>query len=68
MSATAIQEAPATVRRPTPTTSGVRVAQDMLLSGLMSFNRIAEEAAGADIVRWRSGPRQVYAITHPDYI
>ena len=50
MSATAV--AP----RPTPTTSGMRVAQDMLLSGLTSFNRIAEKAAESDIVRWRSGP------------
>ncbi|MGK2938197.1 MAG: cytochrome P450 [Solirubrobacteraceae bacterium] len=54
--------------RPTPSTSGLRVAKDMLLSGLISFNRIAEQASGSDIVRWRSGPRQVYAITHPDYI
>ena len=54
--------------RPTPSTSGLRVAQDMLRTGLISFNRIAEKAAGADIVRWRSGPRRVYAITHPDYI
>lgn len=60
--------ATATPARPAPSTSGLRVAQDMLLSGLISFNRIAEKAADADIVRWRSGPRQVFAITHPDYI
>lgn len=57
-----------TPARPTPSTSGLRVAQDMLLSGLISFNRIAEKAAEEDIVRWRSGPRQVFAITHPDFI
>ncbi|MHB1571532.1 MAG: cytochrome P450 [Solirubrobacteraceae bacterium] len=54
--------------RPIPTTSGLRIAHDMLLSGLISFNRIAEKAAPADIVRWRMGTRQVFAITHPDYI
>ena len=54
--------------RTTPTTSGFRVAQDMLLSGLISFDRIAEKAAEQDIVRWRSGHRHVFAITHPDYI
>jgi cytochrome P450 len=54
--------------RTAPTTSGIRVAQDMLLSGLISFDRIAEKAAEQDIVRWRSGHRHVFAITHPDYI
>ncbi|UUY05177.1 cytochrome P450 [Svornostia abyssi] len=60
--------ATASAPRVTPTTSGIRVAQSMLLSGLISFNQIAEKASEADIVRWRSGPRQVFAITHPDYI
>jgi cytochrome P450 len=68
MAMTATAPATSAPRRPTPTTSGIRVAQDMLLSGLISFNKIAEKASGSDIVRWRSGPRQVYAITHPDYI
>ncbi len=58
----------ASAPRVTPTTSGIRVAQDMLLSGLISFNQIAEKASEAGIVRWRSGPRQVFAITDPDYI
>ncbi len=31
--------------RTAPSTSGIRVAQDMLLSGLISFDRIAEKAA-----------------------
>lgn len=57
----------ATAKR-TPRIGGVRVAQEMLTEGLTSFTRIAEAAAGSDIVRWRSGHRHIFAITHPDYI
>lgn len=54
--------------RKAPSVSGIRVAHDMLTSGLGSFSRIAEAATERDIVRWRSGTRDVFAITHPDYI
>ena len=52
----------------TPTLNGARVASDMLLAGLTAFSRVADAAAVEDIVRWRSGHRHVFAITHPDYI
>lgn len=57
-----------TTARVTPSISGLRVAQEMLMDGLTSFTRIAEAASGSDIVQWRSGHRRVFAITHPDYV
>lgn len=57
-----------TPRRKTPTLNGARVASDMLLAGLTAFSRVADAAGDGDIVRWRSGHRHVFAITHPDYI
>lgn len=58
----------AVAERKTPSISGIRVAHDMLWSGLTSFSRIADAASEGDIVKWRSGTRDVFAITHPDYI
>lgn len=52
----------------TPTLNGFRVARDLLVDGLTSFTSFAEAAPDSDIVRWRSGHRHVYSITHPDYI
>lgn len=55
--------------RRTPQISGIGVAHDMLVHGLTSFTRIADTAIGdGDIVKWRSGHRHIFAITHPDYI
>ncbi len=58
----------ATSYRKTPTMSGLRVAREVLWSGLSIDSELVRGATGHDIVSWRAGRRVAFGISHPDYV
>lgn len=52
----------------TPKISGVKVAREMLVSGLSVDGQIVQGSAGSDIARSRVGRRKLVMLRHPDYV
>ena len=58
----------ATVYRKTPSLNGVKIAREFLFNGLTIDSEMVRGATEHDIVRWRTGRRLAFGISHPDYV
>ncbi|MEA2125429.1 MAG: hypothetical protein QOI80_2211, partial [Solirubrobacteraceae bacterium] len=54
--------------RRTRSLNGLAVARELLLHGLSVDGHIVQGDEDEDIVRWRIGRRQTFALRHPDYV